>query len=140
MPQFALSEESDTHLFPHIVCPIGHADVHAAFMQVCPIGQAMPHAPQFSGSLVGSTHVSPASPVHGICGAVHWVPPGLVFVSPPFAQPPAIVSTTTAIDRSAKSGPSGRSLIDVSPNEPLRAARASPSATNYSSAVRVEVT
>jgi hypothetical protein len=53
-PQLRGSLVGSTHVPPHIVVPVLHAQALAA--QVAPVGHAVPQAPQSSGSLVRSTH------------------------------------------------------------------------------------
>ena len=52
VPQFALSDSTLVHDWPHAVVPVAHVSAHVPFEQTWPATHTVPQAPQFSGSLV----------------------------------------------------------------------------------------
>ncbi len=57
LPQCALLLESETHVFPHFVCPDPHDPPHVPLKHALSLGHDVPHSPQFSLSLDRSAHV-----------------------------------------------------------------------------------
>jgi hypothetical protein len=58
-PQFRLSRDKSTHLFPQSVSPGGQLVVQIPFEHVWPDGHALLHRPQLAGSVLKFLHLLP---------------------------------------------------------------------------------